>query len=247
MTTSTSNNRGVRRRNGGRHSGAVRTAEPNVATPASAVPAPQPLPPIDYITDFVALGVPAPLIAVLADRDVMTAFPIQSATLPDSFLGHDVLGRGKTGSGKTIAFALPIVARLAASGRHRESGRPRALILVPTRELANQVMTSLSPLAAAMSLRVATVYGGVGQGPQVSALRHGVDIVVACPGRLEDLIGQRHCRLDAVEITVLDEADHMADVGFLPTVRRLMDRTPKQGQRLLFSATLAGEIGRAHV
>ena len=238
MTTSTSNNRGARRRNGGRHSGAVRTAEPNVATPASAVPAPQPLPPIDYITDFVALGVPAPLIAVLADRDVMTAFPIQSATLPDSFLGHDVLGRGKTGSGKTIAFALPIVARLAASGRRRESGRPRALILVPTRELANQVMTSLSPLAAAMSLRVATVYGGVGQGPQVSALRHGVDIVVACPGRLEDLIGQRHCRLDAVEITVLDEADHMADLGFLPGVKRILDATPAGGQRLLFSATL---------
>ena len=130
----------------------------------------QPVAPIDYITDFVALGVPAPLIKVLADRDVLTAFPIQSATLPDSLLGHDVLGRGKTGSGKTIAFALPIVARLAASGRRRESGRPRALILVPTRELANQVMTSLKPLAEAMSLRVATVYGGVGQGPQVSAL-----------------------------------------------------------------------------
>jgi superfamily II DNA/RNA helicase len=198
----------------------------------------QPVAPIDYITDFVALGVPAPLIQVLADRDVLTAFPIQSATLPDSLLGHDVLGRGKTGSGKTIAFALPIVTRLAASSRRRESGRPRALVLVPTRELANQVMTSLKPLAEAMSLRVATVYGGVGQGPQVSALRHGVDIVVACPGRLEDLIGQRHCRLDAVEITVLDEADHMADLGFLPGVKRILDATPVGGQRLLFSATL---------
>jgi len=241
MTTSTSSNRGARRRNGGRHSGAersVRSAEPSFATQASSVPAPQPVAPIDYITDFVALGVPAPLIKVLADRDVLTAFPIQSATIPDSLLGHDVLGRGKTGSGKTIAFALPMVARLAASGRRRESSRPRALILVPTRELANQVMTSLKPLAEAMSLRVATVYGGVGQGPQVSALRHGVDIVVACPGRLEDLMGQRHCRLDAVEITVLDEADHMADLGFLPGVKRILDATPAGGQRLLFSATL---------
>ncbi|MDP9464247.1 MAG: DEAD/DEAH box helicase, partial [Actinomycetota bacterium] len=193
------------------------------------------MPAADYVTDFVALGVPTSLIAVLAARGVITAFPIQSATLPDSLLGHDVLGRGKTGSGKTIAFALPLVVRLAASGRRRQSGQPRALILVPTRELANQVMASLNPLAAAMSLRVATIYGGVGQGPQVSALRHGVDIVVACPGRLEDLIGQRHCRLDAVEITVLDEADHMADLGFLPGVKRILDATPAGGQRLLFS------------
>ncbi len=175
---------------------------------------------------------------MLADRGVTTAFPIQSATLPDSLRGLDVLGRGKTGSGKTIAFALPLVVRLAASGRRRQSGQPRALILVPTRELANQVMTSLQPLAAAMSLRVCSVYGGVGQGPQVSALRQGVDIVVACPGRLEDLIGQRHCRLDAVEITVLDEADHMADLGFLPGVKRILDATPSGGQRMLFSATL---------
>ena len=242
MTTSTSSNRGARRRNGGRHQGAerpVRTPDQGFAPRAAApLPTAAPVAPIDYITDFLGLGVPAPLIKVLADRDVMTAFPIQSATIPDSLLGHDVLGRGKTGSGKTIAFAVPIVARLAASGRRRESGRPRALILVPTRELANQVMTSLKPLAEAMSLRVATVYGGVGQGPQVSALRHGVDIVVACPGRLEDLIGQRHCRLDAVEITVLDEADHMADLGFLPGVKRILDATPAGGQRLLFSATL---------
>jgi superfamily II DNA/RNA helicase len=187
---------------------------------------------------FAELGVPAPLIAALAERGVEEPFPIQSATLPDALRGHDVLGRGKTGSGKTIAFALPVVARLAASRRRPQPGKPRALILVPTRELANQVMLSLKPLAAAMSLRVATVYGGVGQGPQVAALRNGVDIVVACPGRLEDLIGQRHCRLDAVEITVLDEADHMADLGFLPGVKRLLDATPVGGQRLLFSATL---------
>jgi len=194
--------------------------------------------PNDRGARFADLGVPTPLIAALAERGVEEPFPIQSATLPDSMRGHDVLGRGKTGSGKTIAFALPVVARLAASHRRPQPGKPRALILVPTRELANQVMLSLKPLAAAMSLRVATVYGGVGQGPQVSALRQGVDVVVACPGRLEDLIGQRHCRLDAVEITVLDEADHMADLGFLPGVKRLLDATPQGGQRLLFSATL---------
>jgi len=194
--------------------------------------------PNDRGARFAELGVPAPLITALVERGIDEPFPIQTATLPDSLIGHDVLGRGKTGSGKTIAFALPVVARLAASRRKPQPGKPRALILVPTRELANQVMVSLKPLASAMSLRVATVYGGVGQGPQVSALRQGVDIVVACPGRLEDLIGQRHCRLDAVEITVLDEADHMADLGFLPGVKRLLDATPQGGQRLLFSATL---------
>ena len=194
--------------------------------------------PNDRGARFAELGVPAPLIAALAERGVDEPFPIQTATLPDALRGHDVLGRGKTGSGKTIAFAVPVVARLATSRRRPQPGKPRALILVPTRELANQVMLSLKPLAAAMSLRVATVYGGVGQGPQVAALRNGVDIVVACPGRLEDLIGQRHCRLDAVEITVLDEADHMADLGFLPGVKRLLDATPVGGQRLLFSATL---------
>ncbi len=241
MTTSTPSSRGARRRDNGRRSTPIhrpRVTEPAIATTHAAVPSPQPMPAIDYVTDFVALGVPARLISVLADRGVTTAFPIQSATLPDSLRGLDVLGRGKTGSGKTIAFALPLVVRLAASGRRRQAGQPRALILVPTRELANQVMTSLQPLAAAMSLRVCSIYGGVGQGPQVSALRQGVDIVVACPGRLEDLIGQRHCRLDAVEITVLDEADHMADLGFLPGVKRILDATPSGGQRMLFSATL---------
>ena len=240
MTTSTPNSRGARRRSSGRRPGAehrARPAEPAFDTVAS-LPVPQPVVAIDYITDFATLGVPDTLIKVLAAREVTTAFPIQSATLPDSLRGRDLLGRGKTGSGKTIAFALPLVARLAVSGRSRQSGRPRALILVPTRELANQVMTSLQPLAAALSLRVCTVYGGVGQGPQVSALRQGVDIVVACPGRLEDLIGQRHCRLDAVEITILDEADHMADLGFLPGVKRILDATPAGGQRMLFSATL---------
>ncbi len=242
MTTSTPSSRGARRRrsNGRRPSAerSVHIAEPASATRVPTISASQPVPAGDYVTDFVALGVPTSLITILAARGVTSAFPIQAATLPDSLLGRDLLGRGKTGSGKTIAFALPLVVRLAASGRRRQSGQPRALILVPTRELANQVMASLNPLAAAMGLRVATIYGGVGQGPQVSALRHGVDIVVACPGRLEDLIGQRHCRLDAVEITVLDEADHMADLGFLPGVKRILDATPAGGQRMLFSATL---------
>ncbi len=187
---------------------------------------------------FADLGVPTPLVRSLATRGITSPFPIQSATLPDSLLGRDVLGRGRTGSGKTVAFALPTVSALAASGKPRRANRPRALVLLPTRELANQVADTLRPLAQAMNLNVTTVFGGVGQNPQVSALRAGVDILVACPGRLEDLIGQGHVYLDAIEVTVLDEADHMADLGFLPGVKRLLDRTPRGTQRLLFSATL---------
>jgi superfamily II DNA/RNA helicase len=197
---------------------------------------------VRHVDTFGELGVSAVLTAVLAREGVVAPFPIQCATLPDSLAGRDVLGRGKTGSGKTIAFALPLVAALAASQRRVQSGRPRGLILVPTRELANQVAEVVAPLAAAMNLKLVTIFGGVGQGPQVAALRSGVDIVVACPGRLEDLIQQRHCRLDAIEVTVLDEADHMADLGFLPAVRRLLDATPSGGQRLFFSATLDNGI-----
>ena len=164
--------------------------------------------------------------------------PIQAATLPDSLAGRDVLGRGRTGSGKTYGFLLPLVARLAASGAKPRKGAPRALILAPTRELVTQIEAAAAPLAKAAGLTTRTVFGGVGQGPQVAALAKGVDIVIACPGRLEDLIGQKHCTLADVEITVLDEADHMADLGFLPGVRRLLAATPKDGQRLLFSATL---------
>jgi superfamily II DNA/RNA helicase len=200
------------------------------------------MPPISSTVDrsrtFHDLGVPRPLVDVLTAAGLTTPFPIQAATLGDSLAGRDVLGRGKTGSGKTVAFALPLVAALAAQGARRQSGRPRGLVLVPTRELAKQVADVITPMAAAMSLRVTTVFGGVGQGPQVTALRNGVDIVVACPGRLEDLIAQRACSLGAVSVTVIDEADHMADLGFLPAVRRLLDATPDNGQRLLFSATL---------
>jgi len=190
------------------------------------------------VPSFADLGVPTDLTALLSAGGITVPTPIQAATLPDSFAGRDVLGRGRTGSGKTYAFLLPVVARLSASGRRPESRRPRALILAPTRELVGQIEQALAPLAAAKGLTTRTVFGGVGQNPQVQGLRRGVDIVLACPGRLEDLIKQGHCDLGAVEVTVLDEADHMADLGFLPAVRRLLAATPKQGQRLLFSATL---------
>lgn len=190
---------------------------------------------------FSDLGVPADYCQALATQSITEPFPIQTSTLPDSLAGRDVLGRGRTGSGKTLAFCLPVAIRL--SGRRSSAGAPRAMILVPTRELAAQVTDSMRPLAKTAGLRVVTVVGGVPQGPQVSALRAGADIVVATPGRLEDLITQRHCRLDAVEISVLDEADHLSDLGFLPASKRLLDRTPKGGQRLLFSATLDGAVG----
>ncbi|MEJ5887678.1 DEAD/DEAH box helicase [Pseudokineococcus marinus] len=193
---------------------------------------------------FAELGVPAPLAASLADRGFERPFPIQAVTLPHTLAGRDVLGRGRTGSGKTLAFALPLAARLAgtagqqAQGGRRPAGRPRGLVLAPTRELATQITATLEPLATAVGLKVTTIFGGVPQGRQVTALQAGVDVVVACPGRLEDLIGQGFLRLDEVEVTVLDEADHMADLGFLPGVKRLLDRTPAGGQRMLFSATL---------
>ncbi len=188
--------------------------------------------------DFATLGVPAPLVTSLAERGITSPFPIQAATLPDSLAGRDVLGRGRTGSGKTVAFALPTVERLLNSARTRRRGEPRAIVLAPTRELVAQIHEVLAPLARTVGLRTMTIFGGVGQNPQVAKLRDGVDIVIATPGRLEDLMGQGHCRLSAIEVTVLDEADHMADLGFLPAVKRILDRTPKGTQRLLFSATL---------
>jgi superfamily II DNA/RNA helicase len=189
-------------------------------------------------TSFLELGVPADLSDVLASQSITEPTPIQAATLPDSLRGRDVLGRGRTGSGKTLAFLLPLVARLDASRSRRAPKRPRALILAPTRELVAQIDAALAPLAAVHGFRTRTVFGGVGQNPQVQALRQGVDIVVACPGRLEDLIKQGHCDLGQVEVTILDEADHMADLGFLPAVRRILEQTPRGGQRMLFSATL---------
>ena len=187
---------------------------------------------------FADLGVPDALVERLALDGIITAFPIQAATLPDSLQGRDVLGRGRTGSGKTLAFSLDLINSLLESPAPREQYCPRALVLLPTRELAQQVADVIAPLAKAVRMRVASVYGGVGYGPQINALRNGVDIVIACPGRLEDLIENGQCKLDFVQVTVLDEADHMADLGFLPAVKRLLELTPEGGQRLLFSATL---------
>ena len=181
---------------------------------------------------------PADLSDVLAAAGITEPTPIQAATLPDSLAGRDVLGRGRTGSGKTIAFLLPLIARLEASKSRRTPKRPRALILAPTRELVSQIDAALAPLAQVHGLKTRTVFGGVGQHPQVQAFRAGVDVLIACPGRLEDLINQGVCDLGSVEVTILDEADHMADLGFLPAVRRLLDQTPSSGQRMLFSATL---------
>jgi superfamily II DNA/RNA helicase len=199
---------------------------------------------------FEKLGLPRVLTAALARRGVTAPLPIQAHTIPDALAGRDVLGKAETGSGKTLAFGLPLLAGLAAGGatsgarggargaRGSRGARPRALVLVPTRELARQVHDELAPLARAVGLRLLAVYGGASMGLQVQALRRGVDLVVATPGRLTDLLRQGACSLDAIEATVLDEADHMADMGFLPAVTWLLDRVPPGGQRLLFSATL---------
>ena len=189
---------------------------------------------------FDSLGVPAPLVATLAAAGITAPFPIQAVTLPDALAGHDILGQGRTGSGKTLAYSLPLAARLA--GGYTMACRPRGLVLLPTRELASQVREVLLPLARAMGLSVTAVFGGTAQGAQVTALRDRADIVVACPGRLADLIEQGHCHLGDVEVTVVDEADHMADLGFLPVVRRLLEATPPEGQRMLFSATLDNAV-----
>ncbi|MGJ6979469.1 DEAD/DEAH box helicase [Aestuariimicrobium soli] len=185
---------------------------------------------------FADFALPEAVLAELTRQGLTTPFPIQQASLPDSIAGADVLGRGRTGSGKTLAFSLPIVTRLA--GGKRQPRRPRALVLCPTRELANQINATIEPLAKTVGLTTTTVFGGVGPNRQLAALRQGVDIVIACPGRLEDLLRQGGLTLDGIEITVLDEADHMADLGFLPGVKRIMDKTPQRGQRMLFSATL---------
>jgi superfamily II DNA/RNA helicase len=190
---------------------------------------------------FADLGVGEPMINVLAAQGIATPFPIQVATLPDTLAGRDALGRGKTGSGKTLAFCIPLVDRLA---RMRYPLGPNGLVLVPTRELASQIAAVLEPLAAAYNLKVTTIFGGVPQSRQVAALRSGIDIVVACPGRLEDLMKQRMISLDTIEVTVLDEADHMADLGFLPAVTRILAATPGHGQRMLFSATLDNDVDR---
>lgn len=191
---------------------------------------------------FAAAGLPPRLVDAVARRGITEPLPIQSATLPDALAGEHVLGRARTGSGKTLGFGLPMLARLAAGSPRAVRGRPRGLVLVPTRELAQQVAGVLEPLAQSLGLKVTTVYGGSSLPRQVDALRRGVDVVVATPGRLTDLISRRVCDLGAVAITVIDEADHMCDLGFLPVVRELLGQVPAQGQRMLFSATLDGGV-----
>ncbi len=203
--------------------------------------APAPLP-----ATFAELGVPDSIVAELARQGISKPFAIQSRVLPDALAGRDVLGRAQTGSGKTLAFGLPMLTRLAdlAGGSPRRTPKaPRGLVLVPTRELALQVADVLVPLGRSLGMSVITVYGGVGLGGQISRLRQGVDVVVATPGRLMDVMDRHACTLGEVAVTVLDEADHMADLGFLPSVTRILDATPP-GQRMLFSATLDRDVAR---
>jgi superfamily II DNA/RNA helicase len=202
----------------------------------------RPLESIITIRSFTDLGLPEALTAVLTKQGITEPFPIQAATLEDALAGHDLCGRAPTGSGKTLAFGLPLLAGLAAADGWSKPGRPQALILLPTRELAGQVATVLEPLARAVGAHQAAVYGGVGYHPQKTALRKGVDILVGCPGRLEDLIAQGDLNLSEVRWVVLDEADRMADMGFLPAVKRLLDQVGPDRQMLLFSATLDGDV-----
>ncbi|MGP3708124.1 DEAD/DEAH box helicase [Gordonia paraffinivorans] len=214
----------------------IDTVDTNVDTTPTASAAPQ--------VTFESLGVPSKLVKVMESQGKANAFPIQADTLPDTLEGKDVLGRGKTGSGKTLAFSIPLVAGLAEMEVERYVGKPTGLILAPTRELATQIAAVVEPLASAVGLTVTTVFGGVKQARQEQAFRRGVDIVVACPGRLEDLMRQGIVRLDEVEITVIDEADHMADLGFLPVVTKILAATPSDGQRMLFSATLDNGVDK---
>ncbi|PJN13731.1 DEAD/DEAH box helicase [Streptomyces sp. CB01635] len=193
-------------------------------------------PGLPAVASFGELALPDELLRMLASLGMNEPFPIQAATLPNSLAGRDVLGRGRTGSGKTLAFGLALLARTA--GRRAEPRSPLALVLVPTRELAQQVTEALTPYARSLKLRTATVVGGMSIGRQAGALRGGVEIVVATPGRLKDLIDRGDCRLDEVAVTVLDEADQMADMGFMPQVTALLDQVRREGQRMLFSATL---------
>jgi superfamily II DNA/RNA helicase len=192
------------------------------------------------VPTFAELGLPHPLVSALARQGIEAPFPIQAAAIPDIMSGRDVLGRGKTGSGKTLAFGLPLLARLA--GRKAAPKRPLALILVPTRELAQQVLTNLEPLGRTLGLRFKTVIGQTSMFKQIDALRRGTEVLVATPGRLKDLMRQGACDLSALEIVVLDEADHMADMGFLPDVTDILDQAQPGGQRMLFSATLDKDV-----
>ena len=189
-------------------------------------------------TSFADLGVPEHLVRGLAKRNITTPFPIQESAIPDLLAGKDVCGRAPTGSGKTLAFGLPILTMVGGA----EPKRPQALILSPTRELADQIRRDIAPLGAARGIRCATVYGGVPYGQQRHKLHAGVEILIACPGRLADLIERGSVKLDAIKFVVIDEADRMADMGFLPEVKRLLDMTPSDRQTILFSATLDSDV-----
>jgi superfamily II DNA/RNA helicase len=237
-------NRGnPRRSSGGRPAQRTQPAPPprSELDLALAAAARLPQPPA---TTFGELGLDPRIVRALAAQDITTPFAIQARALPDALAGRDVLGRAETGSGKTLAFGLPMLSRVAAIGGRPRETAPRGLVLVPTRELAEQVAEVLKPLGRSLGLLVTTVYGGVSIGRQIDRLRRGADIVVATPGRLIDLMDRRACTLADVDVTVLDEADHMADLGFLPSVTRIMDGTPAGGQRLLFSATLDRGVDR---
>ncbi|MGX7758965.1 DEAD/DEAH box helicase [Streptomyces angustmyceticus] len=197
-------------------------------------------PETDTVT-FADLGLPEGVVRKLAQNGVTTPFPIQAATIPDALAGKDILGRGRTGSGKTLSFGLPTLARLA-DGR-TEKKKPRAVILTPTRELAMQVADALQPYGDVLGLKMKVVCGGTSMGNQIYALERGVDILVATPGRLRDIINRGACSLEDVQVAVLDEADQMSDLGFLPEVTELLDQVPSGGQRMLFSATMENEIG----
>ncbi|MFF8523127.1 DEAD/DEAH box helicase [Streptomyces werraensis] len=189
---------------------------------------------------FASLGLPEGVVRKLAQNGVTTPFPIQAATIPDALAGKDILGRGRTGSGKTLSFGLPTLAQLA--GGRTEKHKPRAVILTPTRELAMQVADALQPYGDVLGLKMKVVCGGTSMGNQIYALERGVDVLVATPGRLRDIINRGACSLENVEIAVLDEADQMSDLGFMPEVTELLDQVPAGGQRMLFSATMENEI-----
>lgn len=191
---------------------------------------------------FSTLSLPQPIVTALARQDIVNPSPVQMAVIPDALAGKNVLGRARTGSGKTLAFGLPVLARLA--GRTSRPRAPRALILLPTRELATQVRSAMEPLAQKMGLRLTTVYGGVPINKQINTLKNGVDVVIATPGRLTDLLDRRCMTLGDIEITVLDEADHLCDLGFYKPIDAILAKTPERSQRLLLSATLDGDVNK---
>jgi len=230
----------VRRRSGASNRRRRPVGAPSRPTQPQAAPEVLWTAPALGMPSFAALGLPEPLLRALAANGFTDPFPIQAATLPDALAGRDLLGRGQTGSGKTLAFGLAVLARLA--GERSRPRRPRGLVLVPTRELATQVLDALVPFTKALGLSAAAVVGGMSFNRQAGELQRGVDVLVATPGRLADHLDQGTCGLGDVTITAIDEADRMADMGFLPQVRRILDQTPSDDQRLLFSATLDGDV-----